>query len=366
MAFFVKSKHNKIFAFTVAVLVVVGGLTSFGLSQEKTRNFMMEEVIRLSLSQCYEAPTEGVVEGDEILLQVTLNEHGTMALIPELLTTEDLTEGELALAREANVALFLCIPITSANRSKAIHGEFTLAVSYDGIEVSKVEASIIDLLVPFDTVASFDDIEDTTSEVEEVASIPDMEVVVSPVVEVIPDVEETPDVEVIIEADEVAEATVIDDTSEEETPVVVADEEIAEPVEETTVVASTDLMTTTATQEIEEQLELSRTEKRSIQRRLVLAGYNTRGVDGVFGRGSRAAISAWQGDGRMPVSGFLNRGQIVLLKAQTEDALVAWNKRPQRYFDRNGCLREPNGAIVSGRSFSCDLSAAGQELGIVK
>lgn len=313
-----------------ALIVIAVGLTSYSLSQEKTRNFMLEEVIRLSLSQCYETPTDGVVEGDEVVLTVALDESGTMALMPELMTTTDLTPGESALIREANVALFLCTPITSANRSKAIHGEFELAVNKNGIRVSKVDANVIDLVaIPENTPESPD--------------VPDS-----------PDGEDGEMVSVATEGD--AEGVTVETEGE-------AMQDAGDEATEMVADAQVHMM---ATEENEDLLELSRADKRNIQRRLVLAGYNTRGVDGVFGKGSRAAISAWQGDGGIPVSSYLNVDQIAMLNEQTEADLVRWNNRPRRYVGRNGCLREPNGRIVSGRSFNCDMSAMGQDLGLVK
>lgn len=142
--------------------------------------------------------------------------------------------------------------------------------------------------------------------------------------------------------------------------------EITEPEEEpaddsTAVVATTGEPATLA---MEDELELTRTDRREIQRRLVLLGYNTRGVDGVLGNGSRTAIREWQRDNDQPSSGYLDLNQLVLLREVSQDKYEAWDARPKRYTDRNGCLREPNGAIIQGRSFKCDLSAASQSMGI--
>lgn len=67
---------------------------------------------------------------------------------------------------------------------------------------------------------------------------------------------------------------------------------------------------------IEAALNLSRDERRAIQRDLAILGFDPRGVDGVFGRGSRSAISAWQGANRFAQTGFLNRDQIFELAQQ--------------------------------------------------
>jgi peptidoglycan hydrolase-like protein with peptidoglycan-binding domain len=66
----------------------------------------------------------------------------------------------------------------------------------------------------------------------------------------------------------------------------------------------------------EERLELSREARREIQRDLTILGYNTRGVDGIFGRGTRSAIRKWQTSIEVDVSGYLSRPQILRLDAQ--------------------------------------------------
>ena len=67
---------------------------------------------------------------------------------------------------------------------------------------------------------------------------------------------------------------------------------------------------------IEAALNLTRDERRAIQRDLTLLGYDPRGIDGVFGGGTRSAISAWQGANRYPATSFLNRDQIFDLAQQ--------------------------------------------------
>ncbi len=68
----------------------------------------------------------------------------------------------------------------------------------------------------------------------------------------------------------------------------------------------------------EQALALNRAARRAVQERLTILGYDTRGVDGIFGRGSRAAITAWQKDERLKTSGYLNADQIELLKARAD------------------------------------------------
>ena len=66
----------------------------------------------------------------------------------------------------------------------------------------------------------------------------------------------------------------------------------------------------------EADLGLSREARRSVQRDLELLGYNPRGIDGIFGRGTRAAIRSWQADNDVPETGFLTGNQVALLQEQ--------------------------------------------------
>lgn len=68
----------------------------------------------------------------------------------------------------------------------------------------------------------------------------------------------------------------------------------------------------------EEQLNLSRDARREIQRDLSLLGYNTRGIDGIFGRGTRGAVTTWQTDNGLVASGYLSSDQVARLDAQAE------------------------------------------------
>ncbi len=66
----------------------------------------------------------------------------------------------------------------------------------------------------------------------------------------------------------------------------------------------------------EAALNLTRNQRRTIQSDLTLLGYDTRGVDGIFGRGSRAAIENWQGDNAFPRTSFLTEAQTDMISAQ--------------------------------------------------
>lgn len=70
--------------------------------------------------------------------------------------------------------------------------------------------------------------------------------------------------------------------------------------------------------QVETDLALSRDARREVQRDLSLLGYNTRGIDGIFGRGTRGAVTAWQNDNGLKASGYLDTDQIARLDAQAE------------------------------------------------
>ena len=67
------------------------------------------------------------------------------------------------------------------------------------------------------------------------------------------------------------------------------------------------------------RLNLSSVERVEVQTRLDALGYDTRGIDGAFGSGTRAAIRKWQGDNALPVTGFLNRDQLQQLRVRRRD-----------------------------------------------
>lgn len=63
----------------------------------------------------------------------------------------------------------------------------------------------------------------------------------------------------------------------------------------------------------EAALGLSSANKRAVQSSLVAKGYDTRGVDGVFGPGSRSAISGWQSAQGHQVTGYLTAEEYAAL-----------------------------------------------------
>ena len=69
-------------------------------------------------------------------------------------------------------------------------------------------------------------------------------------------------------------------------------------------------------------LDLTRGDRRRIQRALSARGFDPGPVDGLFGRGTRAAIGEWQAAGNLPVTGYLDADAVKLLLA-TEAGSVA-------------------------------------------
>ncbi|SHF51190.1 Putative peptidoglycan binding domain-containing protein [Loktanella atrilutea] len=71
-----------------------------------------------------------------------------------------------------------------------------------------------------------------------------------------------------------------------------------------------------AYRKVEDALNLPLEARRAIQRDLQVLGYDTRGIDGIFGPGSRGAIKQWQAANSMSETGFLSAEQIGLIDTQ--------------------------------------------------
>ena len=67
---------------------------------------------------------------------------------------------------------------------------------------------------------------------------------------------------------------------------------------------------------VELQLNLSSARREQVQRDLTLLNYDTSGVDGIFGKGTRAALKRWQQDSGRPVTGYLDAGALERLRTQ--------------------------------------------------
>lgn len=97
----------------------------------------------------------------------------------------------------------------------------------------------------------------------------------------------------------------------------------------------------------EEALKLSDAAKRGIQRDLKILGHYDLGIDGKFGRGSRAGIAAWQLGNNFDETGFMTGNQLFVLREQAKERQVvlaeeeAERKRvearkDQEYWDETG------------------------------
>jgi peptidoglycan hydrolase-like protein with peptidoglycan-binding domain len=82
----------------------------------------------------------------------------------------------------------------------------------------------------------------------------------------------------------------------------------------------------------EAALNLTRNERRAVQRDLTLLEFNTRGVDGIFGPGSRGAIRNWQQDNGFAQTSYLTRSQINRIDGQASrrEAEIAAEQERER------------------------------------
>lgn len=139
--------------------------------------------------------------------------------------------------------------------------------------------------------------------------------------------------------------------------------------------------TTEGTILTETALELDRTGRIQVQRRLNLLGYDTRGVDGVFGPGTRAGITQWQYKNGMPPTGYLAADQLAVLNTTSETLYQNWlaanansssttsstkksSTRRKYYRGSDGCLRTRRSNarryIVPGQSRYCNQRRRGK------
>lgn len=78
----------------------------------------------------------------------------------------------------------------------------------------------------------------------------------------------------------------------------------------TTTPAPGNAATTTGPAQTEAALGLTRAQRSAVQAGLTRRGFDTNGVDGIFGRGTRNALSAWQRANDMSVTGYLTSAQV--------------------------------------------------------
>lgn len=75
--------------------------------------------------------------------------------------------------------------------------------------------------------------------------------------------------------------------------------------------------------EAENALNLSRIRKRRVQEFLLALGFDPKGIDGKFGKGTRAALHRWQRSRGYDPTGYLNRRQMRDLRIEGERAVEA-------------------------------------------
>ncbi len=97
------------------------------------------------------------------------------------------------------------------------------------------------------------------------------------------------------------------------------------------------------------ELNLDRRAIAEIQARLSVLGFDPNGIDGVMGRGSRAAIFAWQESLDIPKTGFLNVRQLEKLNEVSALALSNWvaNTSNRETLERAG--RQPTRTTTTTR-----------------
>ncbi len=105
----------------------------------------------------------------------------------------------------------------------------------------------------------------------------------------------------------------------------------------------------------EAALNLTRDARRGIQRDLSLLGFDPRGIDGVFGPGSRAAMAAWQRKNGVEETGFVTGNQLLRLREQA-------NLRAAELEEEARLLREQEER--ADRAFWRDTGREGDEAGL--
>lgn len=105
----------------------------------------------------------------------------------------------------------------------------------------------------------------------------------------------------------------------------------------------------------EEALALSTDQRREIQRNLALLDFDPRGIDGIFGPGTRQAVTDWQQQNGFPQTSYLDREQIERLSAQA--ARRAQQLEAEAELQRQAAER-------ADRAFWEETGARGDEAGL--
>jgi peptidoglycan hydrolase-like protein with peptidoglycan-binding domain len=121
-------------------------------------------------------------------------------------------------------------------------------------------------------------------------------------------------------------------------------------------------------QQAEEALNLSRDQRRAIQRQLTLLGFDTRGIDGILGRGSRSAITAWQKAQKAPATGYLSALELdrlaaaadrraAELEAEAAARQAQLDREDRSFWDRSGASGDEDGLRTYLRQYPDGLYA---------
>ena len=105
----------------------------------------------------------------------------------------------------------------------------------------------------------------------------------------------------------------------------------------------------------EEALNLTISDRRSVQRDLNILEFDTRGIDGIFGPGTRQAIQNWQQQNGFEQTAFLTSDQVARLDAQAE--------RRARQLEQEAERRRQQ-AEAADRAFWEETGARGDEAGL--
>ena len=116
--------------------------------------------------------------------------------------------------------------------------------------------------------------------------------------------------------------------------------------DETGAAAETNLGETLSTvsdgdpEKIEFGLQLDRARIRELQGRLLVSGHDPNGVDGVIGKGTRAAITTWQRGNGFFESGYFTRAQIDVLRQMTVGQYDTWLETKRAEENRRASNRQ--------------------------
>jgi peptidoglycan hydrolase-like protein with peptidoglycan-binding domain len=95
--------------------------------------------------------------------------------------------------------------------------------------------------------------------------------------------------------------------------------------------------------EIEAALGLGHAQRREVQESLSLLGHDPRGIDGMFGPGTRTAIRLWQRANNLAETGYLTGEQAALLQSQSAEAGRGPGSRDSDYWARTGAYATGDG-----------------------